>query len=450
MADTTFDLIVIGAGMAGTSAAAAVAGAGRRVAIVDERDYGGTCPLRGCDAKKLLRRGAEVIEAARLMEGKGIDPGSLAVDWPALMAHKRAFTEAMPAREESAMESAGVTTLHGHAEFVDATHLRIGDTTYAASQFLVATGHRPRALEVPGAEHTVDSEAFLDLDRLPERILFIGGGFVSMEFAHIAHWAGAKVVVANHSDRILRGFDPELVDQLVERSRADGIDIRLSAPVILIDEGASGLVVTLGGPNGNAQVEADLVVNATGRVPNVDGLGLEAAGIEHDRRGIAVDPTMRSTSAPHVFAAGDVAATAGAPITPVGILEGSVVARNILGAAEVPDYTGIPRMCYTLPELGSVGLTEAQAKEQGVDVDVRDSDTASWYSNMRIGETLGRVKVLVDKASGKVVGAHVLGHEYADLLNVFSMAMRLGLTTAQLREFVAAYPTLDSDVEYLV
>ncbi|MFQ5623044.1 MAG: FAD-dependent oxidoreductase, partial [Paracoccaceae bacterium] len=207
----TFDLIVIGAGMAGIGAANKCARAGWSVAIVDELPYGGTCALRGCDPKKILRRGAEVIDAARLMRGKGIDPQGLRIDWPALMRHKRGFTDPAPARMEAGLTGNGVTTLHGTARFTGANTLRVGETGYQARKFLVAAGARPRPLGVPGAEHALDNAEFMELDALPARILFVGGGFISFEFAHISARAGSAPVIIDRGPRPLKGFDVDLV-----------------------------------------------------------------------------------------------------------------------------------------------------------------------------------------------------------------------------------------------
>lgn len=231
----SFDLIVIGAGMAGLTAANKVASEGKRTAIVDELPYGGTCALRGCDPKKILRRGAEIIDAARLMSGKGIDAGGLAINWAELMEHKSGFTDPVPANMERELTSNGVETLHGPAKFISASSLAVEGTTYQSSHFLISTGARPRPLDFTGADHVIDSTAFLDLDVLPRRVVFVGGGFVSFEFAHIAARAGAAVTILDRGPRPLKSFDPDLVELLVTRSAAIGIDLRRHSTVERIE-----------------------------------------------------------------------------------------------------------------------------------------------------------------------------------------------------------------------
>ena len=214
-----FDLLVIGTGTAGLSAAHATAAAGWKVGIVDALPYGGTCALRGCDPKKILRRGAEVVESAALMRDRGIVDDGLRIDWSALQRHKRGFTDAMSRQVEAGLEDGGVTTLHGTARFVGRDAVDIDGEVHRAERFLIASGAAPKPLDLPGSEHVIDSTAFLGLETLPERIVFIGGGFISFEFAHIAARAGARCTILSRSERPLRGFDPDLVDRLVERTK---------------------------------------------------------------------------------------------------------------------------------------------------------------------------------------------------------------------------------------
>ena len=212
-----YGLIVIGAGMAGVAAANKCAARGWQVAIVDALPYGGTCALRGCDPKKILRRGAEVIDSARLMRGEGIDDADFSISWAGLMKHKHGFTDPVAKSMEDGLRGSGVTTLHGHARFTGPRKLEIDGASYDADCFLVATGARPRPLEFPGHEHIIDSTDFLDLGELPSRILFVGGGFISFESAHIAARAGSSSVIVDRGERPLKGFDPDLVELLVDR-----------------------------------------------------------------------------------------------------------------------------------------------------------------------------------------------------------------------------------------
>jgi glutathione reductase (NADPH) len=442
-----YDLIVIGAGMAGSAAAEKCARAGWRVAIVDDLPYGGTCALRGCDPKKILRRGAEVVDAAHLLTGKGIDPAGLRIDWRALSAHMHGFTDPVPANMEAGLSRHGVDTLHGTARFTGPDRLDIDDTRHQFRYALIATGARPRPLDFPGAEHLIDSTGFLYLEQLPERILFVGGGFISFEFAHIAARAGTETVIVDHGPRPLRGFDPDLVELLIARSNDVGIDVHRNTEIVDIQPTNGGFDVTLDDHGHRTTITTDLVVHGAGRQPELARLDLDAANIAHGPRGVHVAGHLQSTTNPRIYAAGDAADTPGAPLAPVAVFEGKVAASNMLrNTSTSPDYTGIATAVFTIPELTRVGLLEAEARDAGLDLDVRFSDTSGWYSNYRIGETTAAAKILVDRASDTIVGAHMLGPEYGELINICALAIKLGLTTRQLKSMSAAYPTVGSDL----
>ncbi|MBG6107092.1 NAD(P)/FAD-dependent oxidoreductase [Frigoribacterium sp. CG_9.8] len=448
-----FDLFVIGAGMAGTTAANKCASKGWRVGIVDALPYGGTCALRGCDPKKILRRGAEVIDAAHLMRGKGITENGLSIDWSALMRHKRGFTDAVPQGMEDELIGNGVTTFHGSARFTGPNQLEIDGTEHRAKRFLIATGASPRPLSFPGHEYLIDSTDFLDLDALPHRIVFVGGGFISFEFAHIAARAGVDCVIIDHGDRPLREFDPDLVASLVTRTEQTGIRVQLGTSVVGVTRTATGLDVTVDQGGKTSTIGADLVVHGAGRIAKLDGLHLDAAHIAAGPRGVTVTEQLQSTTNPAVYAAGDSADTPGRPLTPVAVFEGKVAASNMLaasttpvGTSTTPDYTAVPTTVFTIPELNRVGILESEARDSGLDIDVRLTDTSGWYSNYRVGETTASAKIIIDRASDRILGAHLLGPGYAELINIFGLAIKLGLTSRQLKSMTATYPSIGADL----
>ncbi|EYD71454.1 dihydrolipoyl dehydrogenase family protein [Limimaricola hongkongensis] len=441
----TLDLIVIGAGMAGVSAAKKCARAGWSVAIVDELPYGGTCALRGCDPKKMLRAGAEAVDAARRLTGKGIT-GETRIDWPALMKHKESFTDPVPESMESGLKDAGVRTLHGRARFIAKDRMAIdGHGEIAFRHALIATGAKPRSLEFPGAERLIDSTEFLNLAELPRRIVFVGGGYVSFEFAHIAARAGAQVTILDRGARQLKRFDPDLVDMLLDRSRAAGIEVLAEAVIERVEDKGGAHRVVFRTADGTDAVEADLVVHGAGRVPAIDHLDLAAAGIETEQGGVKVTPWLQSPSNSRIFAAGDAAASPGKPLTPVAVFEGKIAASNMLKDKRTePDYTGMPSVVFTIPELARVGLLEEEARERA-DVEVSFTDTSGWFSQKRLGESHAGAKIITAE-DGKILGAHMFGPDYAELINVFSLAIKLGLTAAQVKAMPAAYPTGASDI----
>jgi glutathione reductase (NADPH) len=442
-----YDLLVIGAGMAGIAAATKCSSQGWRVAIVDALPYGGTCALRGCDPKKILRRGAEIVDAARLLAGKGIDGDQLSINWADLMNHKHGFTDPVPHTMEADLRSRGVTTLHGVAAFTDNTHVDIDGTNYAANKILIATGARPRELDFPGHEHLIDSTSFLNLPNLPPRIAFIGGGFVSFEFAHIAARAGSSPVIIDRGHTPLKEFDPDLVELLLERGATAGVTVRRDTTITSVVKITRGFRITMRQAGETTTIDTDLVVHGAGRTADLARINLDAGDVAHGPRGISVAGHLQSTTNPHVYAAGDCADTPGMPLTPVAVFEAKVAASNMLKSDTViPDYMAIPTVVFTIPELVRIGMLEHDAKEDGLNIDVRFTDTSGWYSNYRIGETAGATKILIDKSTDRILGAHLFGHDYAEVANTISLAMKHGLTTKQIKSATATYPSTGSDL----
>ena len=455
-ATDSFDLVVLGTGAGGSTPAAKCREAGWRVAVVDDQPYGGTCAVRGCDPKKVLVGASEVVDWHRRMQGHGV-AGESYIDWPVLMRFKRSFTDAVPERHEQAFHKSGVETLHGHARFVTADRLIVGNRELDVKHVVIATGARPRPLGIPGEEHVSTSTDFLELDALPARIAFIGAGYISFEFAHLVQRAGAQAVVLGRGTP-LGQFDQDLVATLIEHSRHVGIDVRLNTSVTSVerqsdtDAGARYRVHT--DTNGHAGiVEADLVVHGGGRVPNTDTLDAALGDITLDARGgVAVNEYLQSVSNPRVYAAGDAVLPPGAiPLTPVASHEGAVIASNLLhGDRKRPDYRGIPSVVFTSPPLASVGLTEAEARRQGIEVHVQHGDTSSWYSNRRVRESVGMYKTIIEAKTDRLVGAHLLGTHVDELINLFAVAIRCALPATELRHMIYAYPTSMSDIPYML
>jgi len=447
----SFDLVVIGAGTAATSTANRCASTGWSVAIVDELPYGGTCALRGCDPKKMLRRGAEIVDAVRLMRAKGIETDSLRINWRDLMAFKRTFTDKMPDRVEGNLIKNGVVTFHGEARFIDNSAVDVDGACLEGRYVLVATGAKPRKLQFPGAEFLIDSTQFMELEALPERILFVGGGFISFEFAHIAARVGSTVHIIDHGARPLKAFDPDLVDKLIQRTRNIGIEFHPRSELRTIEQTDGSFKVTAERDGKGQSWNVDMVVHGAGRVAELDRLNLEVAGIEFGEKGVVVNEFLQSVSNPAVYAAGDAGDTDGWPLTPVSFLEGRVAASNMLkGNNRIADYRGVPTVVFTIPELTRVGLLESEAAEFGLNYRVKFTDTGGWYSNLRVGEDCAAVKVLIDDQTDEIVGAHLFGPEYAELVNIFGLAIKLGLKTADLKKMVGAYPSVGFDLGSLI
>ena len=452
MATTSLDLVVIGTGTTGGAVATRCRKAGWTVAIVDSRPFGGTCALRGCDPKKVLVGAAEAVAMARHLEGNGVAGDGCRIDWPALVRFKRAMIEAVPKHREEGFAKAGIGTFHGRARFVSPTTVKVDDEVLDGRYVVIAAGARPADLPIPGREHLITSEQFLELDDLPRRLVFVGGGYISMEFAHVSVRAGAQVTVLQRGPQPLPLFDPDLVNQLAERTRELGVDLRVATEVSWIEKTESGFVVHATSSGREHRFEADLVVHGAGRVPEIDALDLDAADIEWDqRRGVAVNEFLQSVSNPAAYAAGDAAANGGPRLTPVSGHDARVVAANLLeGNHARPDYSVVPSVAFTVPPLASVGLQEQAARDSGLRFRTHYENTGSWYSSRRINEPCSGFKVLVEDPSGRILGAHVLGHHADEIVNLFALAMRTGTTISTLKDMMFAYPTHGSDLPYML
>lgn len=443
------DLIVVGSGAAASAAAYRCRAAGWRVAVIDSRPLGGTCALRGCDPKKVLVGAAEVTDWARRMAPHGI-AGETRIDWPALMRFKRSFTDPVPEAREAALRQAGIQPLRGRARFVDERTLRLGDDTLSARRILLANGARPAPLHFQGEAHLTHSDDFLELEALPRRVVFIGGGFISFEFAHIAACAGAEVHIVQRGPRVLRAFDPDLVDVLLEKTRALGIAVHLDASPDRIEKTPDGFVVHARRGDVALDLAADLVVHGAGRVPDIEDMDLAAGRIDREKRGVTVNEYLQSVSNPAVYAAGDAAAT-GPMLTPVAARESRVAGANLLeGNHERADYRAVPSVVFTTPPLARVGLTEDAARTHGLDFEPRFERTGDWYTSRRVAEAYSGYKTLVEKGSGRLLGAHLLGPHAEETINLFALAIRHGLPARELKALPPAYPTAGSDVGYMV
>jgi glutathione reductase (NADPH) len=449
----SFDLIVIGTGCAGSAPAFRCRAAGWRVAVVDDQSYGGTCAQRGCDPKKVLVGAADVVAWHNRMREHGV-AGDASIDWPRLMTFKRSFTDPVSANREAALAKAGIEMFHGEASFVAEDRLSVNGRTLAAKHIVIATGAGPRPLDAPGASLVATSTDFLELDALPRRIAFVGAGYISLEFAHLARRAGAEVVVLGRGAP-LPTFDGALVERLIAHTRAIGIDLRLDSPVTAIerDDACGTLRVHSGDGAAASVVETDLVVHGAGRIPNTARLGTVAGHVALDGKGaVKVNEFLQSTSNPRVYAAGDVVLPPGSmPLTPVAALDGAVVASNLLNGRNTrPDYRGIPSVVFTIPSLAAVGLTEKAAREQGLDVRVQSMDTTQWFTNRRVREPVGMFKTIVEEGSDRLIGAHLLGADAETVINIFALSIRFGISAQELKEMVYTYPTGASDIPHML
>jgi glutathione reductase (NADPH) len=448
---TTVDVIVLGTGSAAQTVAYACREAGRSVAVVDSRPFGGTCQLRGCDPKKVLVGVSELVDWSRRMQGKGGSAPAMAINWSDLIRFKRSFTDPAPEQNEQSFEQAGIIARHGRAHFVDRTSVQVDEDTLVGRHVVIATGARHAPLGIPGEERVTTSTQFLELDELPRRIAFVGGGYIAFEFAHIAARAGAQVQVLHRGSRPLKQFDPDLVAMLVRTTQELGVEIRLQTRVTAIERKADRLLVHARTSEQEQPVEADLVVHAAGRVPEIDDLDLEVAGVAHEKDGVSVNDYLQSVTNPSVYAAGDAVASGGFPLTPVAGMQGGLVASNLLeGNHRTPNYTGIPSVVFTTPPLAKVGLSEEAARAQGLRFATHHEDTSGWYSSRRVALAHTGFKTLVEEGTERILGAHLLGLHAEEVINLFALAIRTGIRASDLKDMVYAYPTSASDLGSMI
>ena len=448
-----YDLVVVGSGAAASGVASRVRQAGRSVAIVDCRPFGGTCALRGCDPKKVLVSGAEAVRAARRLAGHGIR-GEPSIDWGGLMAFKRTFTDPVPEERARDYREQGIEAFRGTARFTGPRELSVDGADIEARNIVLAAGAEPVPLGIQGQEYAITSEQFLSLAALPQRIVFIGGGYIAAEFSNIAAISGSRVTVLQRGERMLTGFDPDLVGWLMESFRALGITVATGAKVEAIERGGTSgaeFTVRYASAGRAAAIDADLVVHAAGRRPALRALDLQTGGVAVDDRGrLRLNEFLQSVSNPAVYAAGD-AAQRGPPLTPVAARDGETVAANLLdGNTRTVDYRAVPTVAFTLPPIAAVGLSEAAARQASQSLRVRCGNASGWYTARRLAEPVYGFKVLIDEASRRILGAHLVGPAAEDTINLFTLAIRESLTTDALREAVFSYPTAASDIGYML
>lgn len=442
-----YDVLIVGSGTAAQSAALPLAAAGKKVAMVAREPVGGTCALTGCQPKKYLAAHGRLRHGLERLRGKGI-AGSVDTDWPALRALKEGFTGRVPERTAAGMEKAGIRLFTGNAVMTGPASLEVeGAGILEAETLVLATGSIPRRGEYPGAELLGDSDDFLAMEALPSSLLFVGGGYIGLEFAHMAAAMGCRVTVLHRSGRPLKMMEEELVRRMMAASEAAGIDLVVNQTADRVEKGEEGIVVY--GGNGSVY-RAERGFETTGRVADLSVLEGGKGKVETEKGRIKVDGFMRSVSNPRVYAVGDAASTP-YQLATTGDEEGRIAAENILhGDREELDLSVVPTAVFTNPTLAMVGLTEEKAEEQGLKYRVKEGETASWPSSLRIGEEAGYYKSLVEETTGRILGFHLLRHNAEEAVNLVALAIRTGVAAESLKRMIWAYPTSTSDVKYML
>lgn len=438
-----YDLFVIGAGSGGVRAARVAAGHGAKVAIAEEYRIGGTCVIRGCVPKKLLVYGAHFAEDLVDARRFGWHLQGAKFDWITLRDNVLAEVSRISGIYTETLANHNVERLLERAVVSGPNSVRIGDREVGARVILIATGARPHMPDIPGHEHGITSNEAFHLDKLPGRIVIAGGGYIANEFAGIFNELGVKVTLINRSDQILRGYDYQVRDRLLQISMMKGIQFLFNSPLERVVKQASGaLTVHMGG---GTEVECDALMFATGRMPNTGELGLQSAGVELDALGaVRVDDHSRSTC-PSIYAVGDV--TNRVQLTPVAIREGQAFADTVFGnKASKVDYHCIPSAVFSHPPLAGVGMTEAEARNKLGAVKVYTADFRPMKNVLAGRNERALYKVIVDDTNDRIVGAHMIGPDAPEIMQIMAVAVKAGLRKAQFDECVAIHPTMAEEL----
>jgi glutathione reductase (NADPH) len=439
-----YDVAIIGSGVGGQKAARVLKDGKKDVVLIEEDLWGGTCPNRGCEPKKVLVAGMEAVNCNNQLIGKGLSP-IRSINWPELLAFKRALIDPLPERFKKQARDYGIETLDGSAVFSGNNQISVNGKIIEADKFIIATGQRPHVLDIKGSRFLKTSTDFFEMQTLPRKIIFLGAGYIAFELASIANAAGSEVTIIHHNSRPLKSYDEDLVSALVNTMKEKGTHFVFDVEIQAVHKTEKGLLLTE--KNGRAW-ETDDVVCATGRVPNMEKLGLEKAGIAFDQHGIIVNKYLQ-TSNPSVFACGDVVGKKQPKLTPVAEFEGNYVAKKILNdSLKGISYPPITSIVFASPKLAEVGIKVNDAKKQPDQYLIKETDMTGWFNYRRVNDRIARAKFVFKDE--KLVGASVLSGQADELINNLAIIIDRGITHEQVQQMILGYPSIASDLSELV
>lgn len=437
MTNYDYDLFVIGAGSGGVRAARMAADCGARVAIAEQRSLGGTCVNAGCVPKKLFVYASQFRADFAAAPGFGWTMDQPGFDWPSLMTAKNREIERLHAVYNKLLQTSGVTVLSGKAKVLDAHTVEVDGKAYRSERILIATGGRPVTPDIPGKELVVTSNDLFSLEKLPDSIAIVGGGYIAVEFAGILHGLGVKTTVCSRDGKILNGFDDDIRDFLAEAMVRQGITILLNTEIKSVEKADAGYALLLAD---GSTLQAGLVMYAIGRTPNSGGLGLEALDVELDEHHAIKVNEQYQSSAQSVYAIGDV--TDRVKLTPVAIAEGVALAQALYGQPAKPvDYDHIPTAIFCQPPVSTVGLTEAQARAEFKEIDIYKTVFKPMKNALSGLDEKTLMKMVVERNTDRVLGMHMVGEDAAEMIQGFAVAMRAGATKAVFDSTIGIHPS---------
>jgi glutathione reductase (NADPH) len=433
------DLFVIGAGSGGVRAARFAAGFGAKVAVAESRYLGGTCVNVGCVPKKLLVYGAHYAEDFEQAKGYGWTVGEPRFDWSTLIANKNCEISRLNGIYRDMLVKSGVQLLEGHARITGPHEVEVDGQRFSAEHILIATGGWPSIPDIPGREHAINSNEAFFLEQLPRRVIVVGGGYIAVEFAGIFNGLGSQTTQLYRGDLFLRGFDDSVRQHLSDELRKKGLDLQFNSDIARIDKQADGsLLATL---KDGRELAADCIFYATGRRPMLDNLGLENTAVRLNKDGFVEVNEQYQTAEPSILALGDVIGRV--QLTPVALAEGTAVARRLFKPEQYRpvDYQHIPTAVFSQPAIGTVGLTEQQAREQGFEVTIFESRFRPMKLTMTGGDEKTFMKLVVDAASDRVLGCHMVGPEAGEIVQGLAIALKAGASKRMFDETIGVHPT---------
>ncbi|MFD1062669.1 dihydrolipoyl dehydrogenase family protein [Winogradskyella litorisediminis] len=444
-----YDVFVIGSGIAGQTAAEKAAKTGKKVAIADNREYGGTCALRGCDPKKIMLQFSEILQQSKQLKDLGVKKLPT-IDWKKVQKFKTSFTSAVPVSTEKELQQLGIDLYHQSPKFLSESEISVEGKTISADKFVIATGLVPRKLEIKGRKYLKTSDDILQLKKIPKSVVFIGSGYVGMEFSSMLNSLGCKVTMIDSSDEILNVFDSYLTKKLRKELKNRGVTFHFNTDVIKIQEHTKNYSIVFQKNEEKHRIKARMIFNTAGRVPAIGNLDLDKANVAYDDSGVLVNNYLQSTTNKNVYACGDVSSKS-LPLTPLSGLQGHIVGSNVI-KENSEEFTNplVPSVVFTHPQLASVGYSESEAISRYKKIKVYKDDVSNWYNAKKENASAYAFKIIVNERTDEIVGAHILSSKAAETINLFAMAINNKMTAAEFKRQIFTYPSYASDAKSML
>ena len=444
-----YDIFVIGSGVAGQTAAKAAVAGGLSVAISDNREFGGTCATRGCDPKKVLMQFADLVQHANQLRRLGVSK-SPKINWKAVQKFKASFTKSIPASTEDNLMDLDIDLYHQSPKFISPNEITVEGKMVSADKFVIATGYVPRTLKIKGSDLLKTSDDILNLKKIPNSAIFIGSGYVGMEFCYMLSTMGCKVTMVDVGDRALTQFDSFLVEKLTEVLENNGVKFMFNTKPIAVEKLKKNLKLTYEKEGKTKSIKARKIFNTAGRVPATELLGLENANIKVDESGILVNDFMQSISHKNVYACGDVSSKS-LPLTPLSGLQGYIAGHNIIKEnSKAFENPLVPSVVFTKPQLAHVGYSEEEAKSRYKNVTIYKGEATDWYNAKKENAEAYAYKIIVNERTEKIVGASLLSNQANENINMFAMAINNGLTVSDFKKQIFTYPSYTNDLKSMM